>query len=152
LFIPFYSPIVHKDNDELVAIELEIAEIDQQINRLRHQRSFLSKRQQKLKDSIKRNQQSITNSSDEQWKRTSIKRKTFVVVLFSFLDFPWSEKVDEIRTEIFKINSFRQWQLETINVTLSGYDCILIMPTGGGKSLCYQLPALISDGKIEFFL
>jgi len=48
---------------------------------------------------------------------------------------------------VFKINSFRQWQLETINVALSGHDCILIMPTGGGKSLCYQLPALISDGK-----
>ena len=46
----------------------------------------------------------------------------------------------------FHIKSFRVWQLETINVALSNEDCILIMPTGGGKSLCYQLPALISDG------
>lgn len=53
-----------------------------------------------------------------------------------------------MRTEIFKINTFRPWQLETINVTLAGQDCILIMPTGGGKSLCFQLPAVISDGTI----
>jgi superfamily II DNA helicase RecQ len=65
---------------------------------------------------------------------------------FHSLDFPWSLQVEQIRTELFKINSFRQWQLETINVTLSNHDCILIMPTGGGKSLCYQLPAVISDG------
>ncbi len=65
---------------------------------------------------------------------------------FHSLDFPWSLQVEQIRTELFKINSFRQWQLETINVTLSNHDCILIMPTGGGKSLCYQLPAIISDG------
>ncbi len=71
------------------------------------------------------------------------------MIFISFVDFSWSSKVDEVRTEIFKINSFRHLQLETINVTLSGLDCILIMPTGGGKSLCYQLPAMISDGKIQ---
>ena len=57
--------------------------------------------------------------------------------------------MNEARTDIFKINSFRHLQLETINATLSNQDCILIMPTGGGKSLCYQLPAVISDGKTK---
>ena len=66
-----------------------------------------------------------------------------------FLDFPWSSKVDEMRTGIFQINSFQPWQLETINLPLTDHDWILIMPTGGGKSLCYQLPAVISDGKIN---
>jgi superfamily II DNA helicase RecQ len=55
-------------------------------------------------------------------------------------------------SDAFKINAFREWQLETINVALSNLDCILIMPTGGGKSLCYQLPALISEGKTHLSL
>ncbi|CAF3442463.1 unnamed protein product [Rotaria socialis] len=118
-------------NDELIAIELEIVEIDDQINRLRHQRSCLIKRKQQLKVTIEQYQPRTTGDRNEHWQRT---------------DFPWNSKIDEMRTEIFKIDSFRPWQLETVNVTLAGHDCILIMPTGGGKSLCYQLPAVISDG------
>ncbi len=134
----------------MVAIQLEITEINRQINRLRRRRSQLVKQQQKLKETIKQDQQSTTTrNSNEQWGRTGTCRKNISsIILFLVLDFPWSSKVDEIRTEIFKINSFRHLQLETINVTLSNQDCILIMPTGGGKSLCYQLPAMISDGKL----
>src|SRR5437588_8371147 len=46
----------------------------------------------------------------------------------------------------FGFESFRAGQGEIIDTVLSGHDVLAVMPTGSGKSLCYQLPALIRDG------
>ena len=46
----------------------------------------------------------------------------------------------------FGLSSFRKGQKEVIEHVISGNDCLCVMPTGGGKSLCYQLPSLVRPG------
>ena len=48
--------------------------------------------------------------------------------------------------KFFGFTQFKGRQLEIIKALLDGKDCFVIMPTGGGKSLCYQLPALMCEG------
>lgn len=52
----------------------------------------------------------------------------------------------EILNNVFGHAQFRSLQEEIINHILNGRDALIVLPTGGGKSLCYQLPALIFDG------
>ncbi|OAY39796.1 ATP-dependent DNA helicase Q-like 4A isoform X1 [Manihot esculenta] len=73
----------------------------------------------------------IEGSNDPKWSSTN---------------FSWTKKLEAYNKKVFGNHSFRPNQREVINASMSGFDVFVLMPTGGGKSLTYQLPALISPG------
>ncbi|EOC0010573.1 ATP-dependent DNA helicase RecQ [Cronobacter turicensis] len=52
----------------------------------------------------------------------------------------------QVLQETFGYQQFRPGQATIIDAVLEGRDCLVVMPTGGGKSLCYQIPALVKTG------
>ena len=55
-------------------------------------------------------------------------------------------KASELLSSVFGFDEFRPGQAEIVSAVAAGQNALAIMPTGGGKSLCFQLPALMRDG------
>lgn len=115
---------------ELKLVNQELRKIDAELRKLNERKEELNMRKEILTDSISLKKSELA-ACDDKWEKTN---------------FPWSSKIEDTLKDVFKLSSFRSNQLYTINATLSKNDVILIMPTGGGKSLCYQLPAIIDKG------
>ncbi|OWK59565.1 ATP-dependent DNA helicase Q1 [Lonchura striata] len=122
----------------LVSIENELQVVEMQIQELVDKQQELLQKKMRVKNLIKQSSGDLeaggskdTETSAEEWNKK---------------DFPWYEKIKTALQSRFKLQKFRSLQLETVNAAMAGKDIFLVMPTGGGKSLCYQLPAVCSDG------
>lgn len=58
------------------------------------------------------------------------------------------EKINSVLSTYFGYSSFRIGQEKAIRNVLDGMDTLCVMPTGGGKSICYQVPALVMEGTV----
>jgi ATP-dependent DNA helicase Q1 len=64
------------------------------------------------------------------------------IIDYQTSSFPWSASLVPLAKSTFNIPSFRLCQEGVINAAIDGRDIVCVMPTGGGKSLTYQLPAV----------
>ncbi|KAI3848093.1 hypothetical protein MKX03_035762 [Papaver bracteatum] len=122
--------------EELMTIEVELEEVQDQIKILLDRQEKLYERQSELKSLLDECKTFGSPSGVgvplpvENWSG----------------QFEWDSKADEVRFNTFGIPTYRANQREIINAVMSGRDVLVIMAAGGGKSLCYQLPALLHDG------
>lgn len=56
------------------------------------------------------------------------------------------DRAEELLRRVFGLHAFRGFQADVIQTLAQGRDALVLMPTGGGKSLCYQIPALMREG------
>ncbi|CAK8540236.1 unnamed protein product [Lathyrus sativus] len=122
--------------EELHNVEAEIEDVQEQIRALIEKQERLYERKSELNsilEACKESENEVNNASSstvENWDGP----------------FEWDSEAADLRLNIFGISSYRANQKEIINAILSGRDVLVIMAAGGGKSLCYQLPAVLRDG------
>ncbi|GMN40568.1 hypothetical protein TIFTF001_009782 [Ficus carica] len=122
--------------EELLNVEVEIQDVEEQIKTLLERQERLYDRKSELKALLEATKGSVhqvkdgTSTTVENWSGS----------------FAWDSEVDNVRFNVFGISTYRANQREIINAVMSGRDVMVIMAAGGGKSLCYQLPALLRNG------
>ncbi|XP_024995997.1 mediator of RNA polymerase II transcription subunit 34 isoform X2 [Cynara cardunculus var. scolymus] len=121
---------------ELLNVELELQDVQDEIKSLLDKQEKLYEKQSELKAVLESYQGLEKPDNDgaapqaENWSGS----------------FEWDDEADDIRFNIFGIPGYRANQQEIINAIMSRRDVLVIMAAGGGKSLCYQLPAVIRHG------
>lgn len=124
---------------ELENVDAEIRLVQEQIKQLVDRQDQLHERQSELKSLLEAFEASrgspiqyggSSSTALENWSGT----------------FEWDSRADDVRLNVFGIPAYRANQREIINAVLSGRDVLVIMAAGGGKSLCYQLPAILREG------
>ncbi|GMT04947.1 hypothetical protein PENTCL1PPCAC_27121 [Pristionchus entomophagus] len=111
-------------------VDTEIAAIDAQIGELRRRKQGLIKKKEGLQGQIAASSVDY-RIAEERWDRDGLE---------------WSGRVQAALQQTFHLQHFRPLQRAAINAVMSGEDVVVIMSTGSGKSLCYQLPAVVSGG------
>lgn len=130
---------------ELDTVEAELELVEMQITELLDKQAQLTSRKSALLLQLEEACDTVgTSSSKFSGPEPGMSKQE--LLQYDGTDFPWSKEVEQHLKNSFRLSKFRPLQLRAINLTMAGKDLFLVMPTGRGKSLCFQLPALCSMG------
>ncbi|KAK3517902.1 hypothetical protein QTP70_027310 [Hemibagrus guttatus] len=129
---------------ELDSVEAELELLELQISELLEKQASLTSRKNKLLKILDGSFDSAQPSGSAKPSKPTFSKKD--LQHYEESDFSWSKDVEAKMATVFKLSKFRPLQRAAINLSMSGRDLFLVMPTGRGKSLCYQLPAICSKG------
>ncbi|XP_074588165.1 ATP-dependent DNA helicase Q-like 2 isoform X3 [Curcuma longa] len=122
--------------EELLCVEAELQDVQGQIQALLDRQVKLCERQSELKALL----EECEASQDAAHDNSSVSTDDWSAA------FEWDSRAEDVAFDVFGITCYRANQRKIINATMSGRDVLVIMAAGGGKSLCYQLPALLRGG------
>ncbi|XP_053097643.1 ATP-dependent DNA helicase Q1 isoform X1 [Pangasianodon hypophthalmus] len=129
---------------ELDSIDAELEVLELQISELLEKQASLTSRKNKLLKILDGSCDYAQPSGSAKASKPTFSKKD--LQHYEESGFSWTKEVEEKLANVFKLSKFRPLQRAAINLSMSGRDVFLVMPTGRGKSLCYQLPAICSKG------
>uniref|UniRef100_A0A915AKK7 ATP-dependent DNA helicase n=1 Tax=Parascaris univalens TaxID=6257 RepID=A0A915AKK7_PARUN len=115
---------------EIAEIDVELENVENEIRTLKKRKHALIERKRVIERRIEERNETTTEDISH-WESDS---------------FSWSTQCYDVLRKVFRLADFRPLQRSAINSILSKEDTLIIMSTGGGKSLCYQLPAVLLSG------
>eukprot|EP00794_Sanderia_malayensis_P018226 gene18226-20044_t len=136
------AKVIETGEDYFEKLSVELAEMNQELATIE---SLLEPLIQK-KDSLTEKKREIEQTIQYHRPDKNLYPEPEDPLDWSSRFFFWTDEVDKALKNVFRLEVFRKHQRETINATLWGKDCLLILPPGAGKSICFQIPAVISEG------
>ncbi|KAL9253743.1 ATP-dependent DNA helicase Q-like 2-like protein [Drosera capensis] len=124
--------------EQLLSVKAELVDVQDQIKILLDQQEKLYQRQSELKALLEVEEYEASGSHQPEGCSAGVENWSG--------SFEWDSRADDVRFNLFGISAYRANQREIINAIMSNKDVLVIMAAGGGKSLCYQLPAILRDG------
>lgn len=134
------------EDDKLAQLDAELASLDEQIRKLRRLHAEIRSERDLIAATIASRAQVQAPPRTSKAGGQSASNSNAATIDYSKSSFSWSAEIAKTAKDIWGVKKWRPGQEGAINATMAGREVVAILPTGGGKSLIFQIPALLAAG------